>query len=495
MISTLTVLGVVLAMWVAAWNLRSIRARQTLLLLASYLFYSNWGYGFLAILIMSSLLNFGIGSLLRRQLSIRYLWLGIAVNVGLLFSFKYLPAIFATSGMGWQSDLAHRILMPVGLSFWTFQALSYLIDTYLEEEIDPSLLEFSLYMAFWPTVLSGPVCRLPAMLPQFRREPAFSWKNVSDGTFLIVQGFFMKVYLAQLLALGWTPGGGVVAGFDQLKSGWGGVDVWLLGIGFGFQLFFDFAGYSLMAIGVARVFGIELAANFNRPFLSETPAVFWTRWHMSLSFWIRDYVFKPLAFARRDRWWPHLSLVVSMVLFGVWHGAKWTFVAFGAYHGVLLVVHRLGQKMKAYRLIQPPRRFGALMSWATTFGLVALGFVLFRANNLGQAGSMLRAVFSPASYGHFAMPLNFYVLTMTIAAGYFVVTAGHSLSTSLRARYNEAVHPSQLPEVAGGLMDFIAAKLWWWLAPALVSLALFVALAMYTQSAAIRTTPFIYALF
>jgi len=305
----------------------------------------------------------------------------------------------------------------------------------------------------------------------------------------------MKVYLAQLLALGWTPGGGVVAGFDQLKSGWGGVDVWLLGIGFGFQLFFDFAGYSLMAIGVARVFGIELAANFNRPFLSATPAVFWTRWHMSLSFWIRDYVFKPLAFARRDRWWPHLSLVVSMVLFGVWHGAKWTFVAFGAYHGVLLVVHRLGQKMKAYRLIQPPRRFGALMSWATTFGLVALGFVLFRANNLGQAGSMLRAVFSPASYGHFAMPLNFYVLTMTIAAGYFVVTAGHSLSTSLRARYNEAVHPSQLPEVAGGLMDFIAAKLWWWLAPALVSLALFVALAMYTQSAAIRTTPFIYALF
>src|SRR6185295_9624236 len=191
----------------------------------------------------------------------------------------------------WQPEFFHDIVMPVGISFWTFQGLSYLFDVYREEEIDPSLLEFCLYMAFWPTVLSGPVCRLPNMLPQFRKEPVFSWEDISAGTLRIIQGLFMKMVLAQLLASGLTPGQGVAAGFDQVKSGLGGLDVWLLAIGFGFQLFFDFAGYSHIVIGGARLFGIQVPENFHRPFVSTTPSIFWTRWHMSLSFWIRDYVF------------------------------------------------------------------------------------------------------------------------------------------------------------------------------------------------------------
>src|SRR5215831_11425766 len=381
-ISAFFSLAVVLLMWVAAWNLRSVKARQSLLLLASYFFYSRWGWGFLSILILSSLLNFSIGSLLHRRLNTRYLWLGIVLNIALLGFFKYLSPILAATGTGSQSEFARHILMPVGISFWTFQGLSYLIDVYLEEEIDPSLLEFCLYMAFWPTVLLGPVCRLPKMLPQFRRAPAFSWDDLSAGAVGVLQGAFMKMYLAQFLASGWSQGGGVTAGFDQIASGWGGLDVWLLGIGYGFQLFFDFAGYSLMVIGIARVFGIEVAQNFDRPFFSTTPAVFWTRWHMSLSFWIRDYVFIPLAAAgRRYRWWPY--------------------IVFGIYHGLILVLHRWGQQLRQrFPMLHRPHHLGRFLSWGTTFLLMSLGFICFRANTFSEAVSMWRSALSPGAYRH-----------------------------------------------------------------------------------------------
>jgi alginate O-acetyltransferase complex protein AlgI len=505
---TLYVVLIVLLLWVAAWNLRSVKGRQALLLLASYFFYSSWGIGFLSILIASSLLNFAIGSLLRRRLRIGYLWLGIALNVLLLAFFKYLPPILDVGGTGsWQYDLARHIIMPVGMSFWTFQGLSYLIDIYLEEEADPSLLEFCLYMAFWPTVISGPVCRLPQMLPQFRQEPVVSSSNISAGAFRLVQGLFMKMFLAQLLASGLRPGEGVVAGFDQVKSDWGGLDVWLLGIGFGFLLLFDFAGYSHMVIGTARIFGIRLPENFDRPFLSTTPSVFWTRWHMSLSFWIRDYIFRPLAAARRNPWWPYVVFVIAMTLFGLWHGPKWTYVAFGVYHGLLLVAHRLGLRAKQRLPIRLPRYLGVFLAWGTTFLLVSLGFILFRANDLTQALSMLGSVFSPGAYRHFAMPRSFYVLTLAITIGYFVVTGGHSLLLSWRARYRMATgqrapfegrwraNVADVRLMTGALVDFFAARLWWWFAPALSVLAIWIALAIATQKSVITVTPFIYTLF
>ena len=218
--------------------------------------------------------NFGLGSLLRRRPTSGYLLLASVATVLLLGLFKYLPPILHAGQTPWQAGLAEYLIMPVGMSFWTFQAISYLMDVYREEDIDPSLLEFCLYMAFWPTVFSGPVCRVPDMLPQFRKEPTFSWNDISSGGARVVQGLFMKMVLAQLLGVGLSQGQGVIAGFDRIKSGWGGLDVWFLGIGFGFMLFFDFAGYSQMVIGTARLFGIGLAENFNRPFLSTTPSSF-----------------------------------------------------------------------------------------------------------------------------------------------------------------------------------------------------------------------------
>ena len=229
---------VVLLLMVVGWRLPSTGGRQLLFLAASYLFYANWGMGFLSILIISSLMNYTCGCALRRKVTAPRLWIGIALNLLPLAFFKYLPEFLELGPAGsWQYDLGRQIIMPLGLSFWTFLGLSYLFDIYFEEELDPSLLEFCLYMAFWPTVASGPICRLPSMLPQFRQLSPFSWDDLSAGSLRVIQGVMMKFVLAQILGSGWLPGEGIAAGFDQMKGGWGGVDVWLLGMGFGFLLF------------------------------------------------------------------------------------------------------------------------------------------------------------------------------------------------------------------------------------------------------------------
>jgi alginate O-acetyltransferase complex protein AlgI len=506
-VAVLGLLFIVLLLWIVAWYLPSVRYRQSLLLFASYLFYSHWGIGFLSVLIASSLMNYACGSMLRRRLSVGQLWIGIALNLLLLSFYKYLPPLFEViAADSWQTGLFSQIVMPVGISFWTFQGISYLIDIYREEEIDPSLIEFCLYMGFWPTVFAGPVCRLPRMLPQFRQVSELRLDDVSLGMRRIVQGLFMKMVLAEILASGLTSGGGVVAGFDQVKEGWGGLDVWLLAIGFGFQLFFDFAGYSHIVIGVGRIFGIRLEENFDRPYLSTTPAAFWTRWHMSLSFWIRDYVFVPLATMRRDRWWFYLALILSMALFGLWHGAKATFILWGLYQGLLLVTHRLGQQIKRQVPFTWPPYMSTCLSWGTTFSLMSLGWIFFRARDLDQAMIMFHAVFSLGGYGQLALPPSFYILTLSAVIGYFLYETVKSLSVGCRARNEKEVENNiqapmrmrfrgsfaTLMVIAVELLDFFASRMWWWLTPMIVMSLVLVGLIIPRISA---VSPFIYTLF
>ena len=277
-------------------------------------------------------------------------------------------------------------------------------------------------------------------------------------------------------------------------------------------LFFDFAGYSHIVIGTARIFGIRLPENFNHPFFSTTPSIFWTRWHMSLSFWIRDYVFNPLAAAgRRYSGWPYVVLIISMTLFGLWHGAKGTFIIYGVYHGLVLVIHRFGQQLKRRFSVRLPRYLGAFLSWGTTFALVSIGFIIFRVNDLSQAWIMLGAIITPVAYGHFAMPHSFYILASVMIVGYFVVIRGHSLLLSWRARYREAIGGhDELAEgkwkwpvsqgvsptlIIGALVDFFSMRLWWWLAPTLSVLAFWVGLVIHTERTVIAASPFIYTLF
>ena len=427
-IQSLTYLLLILLLWIIVRPTHTVRTRQLFFLLASYVLYASWGLDFLAVLVASSLLNYTWGRLLRSQPSSRRLWIGIGFNVLILGIFKYIPAI----SMNIPADLPlkpilKRIVMPVGISFWTFTALSYLMDIYQGSEEDPSLLEFCLYMAFWPTVLSGPICRMSDMLPQFRLASRIQWDDVAIGTRRILVGLFMKVVLAQVLGAGFNPDEGVAYGFDKIASGWGGLDVWLLAIGFGFQLFFDFAGYSHIVIGAARLFGIRLVENFDRPYFSTTPSVFWTRWHMSLSFWIRDYVFMTLATVRRSLWWRNLALVLAMTMFGLWHGATAPFILWGMYHGMLLVAHRQVQQLRRRWQISWPSYMETLVSWSITFALVSLGWVFFRAHDLNQARTMLGAVLSPGSYRHLALRPNFYIVTSLVIGGYFVYSGIGSL--------------------------------------------------------------------
>jgi len=492
---TILTFGVILAvllLWVAAWHLPSYKHRQALLLLASYLFYGSWGLGFLLVLIAGSIMNFVWGSLLQRRVSAGRLWIGVALNLLLLIFFKYLPPLLETgAATAWHSGLFRDIVMPLGISFWTLQGLSYLFDIYREEKLNPSLLEFCLYMAFWPTVLSGPVCRLPNMLPQFRNASGFNQEDVAIGMRRLIQGLVMKYALAQMLASGLAPGEGIDGGFDQ--TGWGAVDVWLLAIGFGFQLFFDFAGYSHIVIGIARLFGIRLEENFNRPYLSMTPSIFWTRWHMSLSFWIRDYVFLPLAAARRDRWWLYVALILSMTLFGLWHAAEATLVLWGIYHGLLLVSHRVGQQLKRSVAFTCPAYLGALLSWGVTFCMVSLGWVFFRANDLNQALTMFASVSSPAQYRRLSLSPNFYLLTSSVIIGYFIYQAMKSLLDSWRARYTEEGSLSALGVITVELGEILDRRVWWWLAPMAVVVLGLTGITIFDQTAAV--TPFMYTMF
>ena len=507
---TIVIVVFVLVAWIIAWSFPSVRARQALLLLASYLFYSNWGLGFLSILIASSLLNFSLGALLRGRLTSGRLWFGVGLNVILLGFFKYLPPMAEALGTtGWHLEFAKKIIMPVGMSFWTFQGLSYLFDLYREEELDPSLLEFCLYMAFWPVVFAGPVCRLPDMLPQFRKQHVFSWDDISEGSFRLIQGAFMKMCLATILGAGLVFGQGINAGFDEVKSGWGALDIWFLAVGFGFLLFFDFAGYSHIVIGTARLFGIRLPENFNRPFLSTTPSVFWTRWHMSLSSWIRDYVFVPLAAASRNRRWPYAVFVIAMTLFGLWHAAKWTFILWGTYHGVVLVLHRIGQQIKRKYQVKMPPSLGVFLAWAVTFPVVSLGWLFFRANSLSQALAMFSTIFSPAAYVRLSMPRSFYAVVAIGVVGYFIYEAAFSTLVAWGAAYKAKLSASAkalsigtreisvigLRLNAGGLFNFFVDTFWWWFGPAVAVLAAFVAIATYRQTGPVSVTPFIYTLF
>ncbi len=386
-------------------------ARQALFLLASYGFYFVLGRWAILYLVASTLFNFYYGQLLKRRLTAPVLWVGVSANILFLAFFKYLPGVLPPD-----SSSVLRVAMPLGISFWTFQALSYLFDLYREEELDPSLREFALYMAFAPTVLSGPICRLGEMLPQFRTPDLPKGREVQGGLERIWLGLFMMA-LARLLGAGIMPNSGVDAGFTRSDLHF--LDVWVLAVGYGMQLFFDFAGYSHIVIGAARVFGFTLRENFDAPYTSGSPSEFWTRWHMSLSFWIRDYLFLPLATRSRATWWRHATLLISMVVFGIWHNAKWTFVCWGAYHGLLLVVHRIYQKFVADRDFDERAERIGFLGLPYTFLAICLGWILFRADSLQQAGSMFRAAFHPV--GGVTLDRSFVWLVLAVVAGYFFV--------------------------------------------------------------------------
>jgi alginate O-acetyltransferase complex protein AlgI len=472
-----------LAAWLLSWRLPEARQRQWLYLALSYVFYATWGLWFAGVLILSSLGNYLLGQFLRRRPSVGRLWVGIACNVALLSVFKYLPEIGRHSPGSPLSHFSH-LLLPIGMSFWTFQALSYLFDLYREEELDQSLLEFCLYMAFWPTALSGPICRLPAMLPQFRQPFAPVWQDLARGTQRIGTGLLMMI-LSQIVAGGLYPGKGLDAAFALPAEQLSGLDVWLMITSYGFQLFLNFCGYSHLVIGAARIFGFALHENFNRPFLSTSPSEFWTRWHMSLSFWIRDYMFFPLATLRAGLWWRNLCLVIAMFVFGLWHKGSLLFILWGTYHGLLLVAHRRWQQVGVRTRVRMPRPLASALSWAGTFAAVSIGWIFFRAADTKQAAAMLLTAFAPHHFFHMHLPISLYGITLLLGAGYFLLVAAGSL--------NKAIAHTAAPSRSVRGLQFLSRDGWVWIAPLSVVISLYFLLLLRPTITA--SAPMLYRLF
>jgi alginate O-acetyltransferase complex protein AlgI len=460
-------------------SVRSRRIRQAALLAGSYTLYLTWGAWFAAVLIASTVMNYLLGMWVRRNPFWPALSIGVLLNLGLLASFKYLPEFAVNVPLSSLQKFAH-LALPLGISFWTFQAMSYLFDLYRGEDLDPSLVEFALYMVFFPVAISGPICRMPEMLPQFRSEESVPWSDMERGFGRIAIGVLM-MQLAKLLGQGILAGDGINSGFDHLTH-WSGADVWCLAFGYGLQLFFDFAGYSHIAIGASKVLGFTIPENFARPFESTSPSIFWTRWHMSLSFWIRDYVFLPLAMMRRELWWRNVVLVVSMVLFGLWHKATLLFVLWGLYHGVLLVLHRQVQQMERKFDSEPPAVLWTALSWIITTALVSLGWIFFRANSLLEAREMLNSALLPSSYLSHYVSGSLYLLVFSLAGGYVFVL----FVTAALDRY------SNQPQAAG-VMALLARKRWFWIPP-LYGLALLVLL-IVTLTQGASTAQFMYRAF
>ena len=261
------------------------------------------------------------------------------------------------------------------------------------------------------------------------------------------------------------------SGFDRVTN-WSGLDVWCLAFGYGLQLFFDFAGYSHIAIGAAQALGITVPENFSRPFESTSASIFWTRWHMSLSFWIRDYVFFPLMRMRREVWWRNLSLLIAMVLFGLWHKASFLFLLWGAYHGVLLVLHRSVDGLERKYDWTPPQVPWTVLSWVSTISLVNLGWIFFRANSLHQARQMLTALLSPKSYLAHFLTGTLYLLVLALAAGYMIVLLViDRLNGDSPDPLAAEARPADSPT---GIIALLARSRWFWLPPLYTLALLFV---------------------
>ena len=377
------------ATWLLHWLLPA-RLRKPLLLLASYLFYAAWDWRFCGLMAFVTANAWLAGQYVRRRRGA--LWLSIGVDLAVLGWFKYAGFLAASvSAFGLPFTLP-PILLPVGISFYTFHAISYVVDVRRGRvPAERSPLDVALYIAFFPQLVAGPILRAAFFLPQLRRPRPFSGIGQSQGLRLILKGLIYKALIADRLAGLADPAFGAVAGQ-------GDATLAVAAVAFYGQIYFDFAGYSLLAIGTARLLGYRIPKNFDYPYSALSLTEFWRRWHMSLSFWLRDYVYIPLGGNRAGLGRVLVNLMITMVLGGLWHGASWNFVLWGALHGAGLCLHKLWRQ-QGIRLDAAPWRLCALIA---TQLWVLCAWIPFRCADLHDAAQVLGALFRvglPATAG------------------------------------------------------------------------------------------------
>jgi alginate O-acetyltransferase complex protein AlgI len=402
--------GVTLLYW-----LLPRRPRHLFLFAASITFYGFWRFDYVLIMLASAFTDFfaAINIHAAKEPAKRRLWLAVslAVNFGLLCYFKY--ANFIVGNVNGLAHLLGReellatwsVVLPVGISFYTFQTVSYTVDVYrgrIEPIREPLL--YGLFVTYFVHLVAGPILRAVEVIPQLDRRKPFDLEFLASGLWLILNGLFLKCVLADNI------GGYVDEGFAANTATLSATDVWVLATLFGFQIYFDFAAYSQIAIGSARLMGVIFPPNFYFPYVAVSPRDFWRRWHISLSSWIRDYLYLPLCGVR-----PHdesrgglvpvgdqvgvvrrnVALVATWFIMGLWHGAGWTFALWGLWHAALILVQR---GVASLGLLRHHARLRGALGWAATFPAVMLGWVFFRAQSLEQAWAMIEKVLQPATY-------------------------------------------------------------------------------------------------
>lgn len=431
------------AIFFAVYFVLPYRPQILMTLSASYIFYAWWDWRFCSLIAASTVFNYVAGAYIGRfPLTQSGRWLlgvSVAVNLAALGFFKYFHffvdgfiALFNDLGLH-ANPSTLRIILPIGISFYTFHSLSYIIDIYrgkIRPEPDPTV--FATYIALWPQLVAGPIVRASRLIPQLKTRKLFNFPRFLVGCEIVIIGFFLKCVVADRLA----P---IVDSVFAAPTAFNGVNVLIGSIFFGFQIYGDFCGYSLIAIGLARIMGLNLGRNFRRPYFATSFSDFWQRWHISLSSWLRDYLYVPLGGNRSSRAATFRNLSATMLLGGLWHGAAWTFVLWGGLHGLYLVVQRLLSPV--HRLVDGVgalARRGLLgLEVAAVLVGVFIAWVFFRASDFASAWLVFAQIFS-GSYD-FAGVQNKFQVAMGIALiGLLVIAEAMAEQPALRHGFRRA---------------------------------------------------------
>lgn len=388
-------------------------ARLWVCLIGSYIFYGWWDWRFLLLIVALTVFNWWLGLLIDRSDDAANrkfaLWASVATSLAVLGFFKYanfmvdsMRALLRSIGIE-NAGQPLDIILPIGISFYTFQAMSYTIDVYRREiPVEPSLLRFATFKAFFPQLVAGPIVRAADFLPQLRRDAPAEWNRFVNGACMVAWGFVLKVVIADSLA-------GVV---DHRFANPAVLSAVSLAVGvlfYAFQIYGDFAGYSLIAIGLAHILGYDFKRNFDRPYFSESFSEFWRRWHISLSSWLRDYLYIALGGNRFGKWRTQMNLMTTMLLGGLWHGASWAFVAWGALHGAYLIAQRVWSD--AFPSTADATGFAArVLRIVAVFLLVCVAWVFFRARTFEDAGAMLARIATQGDWSPATIEQRFQVV-------------------------------------------------------------------------------------
>lgn len=360
----------------------NFKAQNVLLVIASYVFYGYWDWRFLFLLVFSTVVDFAVAKIIDRTSSDRQkkIWLGVSLvsNLSILGFFKYFnfftasfTDLLTTIGIP-VNELTVKVILPVGISFYTFQTLSYTIDVY-RGHLKPakSIIDFAVYVAFFPQLVAGPIERATSFLPQISNPRKIDLSQINAGIFLIIWGYFKKLVIADNLARIADP-------IFNNYSDYQGLDIIIGILAFTIQIYCDFSAYSDIARGLAKLMGFELMVNFRLPFFALNPSDFWSRWHISLSSWLRDYLYIPLGGNRQGTFNTYRNLFLTMLLGGLWHGAAWNFIWWGMYQGFILIVYRL---IAGKRSLKPISIISISCQMFIMFILANIGWVIFRSNS------------------------------------------------------------------------------------------------------------------